>query len=70
MSGLSEYRGELPAFPGRDKIPMLLLLQQDHFTQLFNLMAQLSRIPSRGEQGLTLDTKVLYNAFSFLLNCV
>merc|ERR1719342_683673 len=36
---------------------MLLLLQQDHFTQLFSLMAQLSRIPSRGEHGLALDTK-------------
>ena len=67
MSGLSEYRGELPAFPGRDKIPMLLLLQQDHFTQLFNLMAQLSRIPSRGEQGLTLDTKVLFYTFSLII---
>ena len=57
MGGLSEFRGELPPFPGRDKIPMLLLLQQDHFTQLFSLMAQLSRIPSRGEHGLALDTK-------------
>ena len=57
MGGLSDFRGELPPFPGRDKIPMLLLLQQDHFTQLFSLMAQLSRIPSRGEHGLALDTK-------------
>ena len=44
MGGLSDFRGELPPFPGRDKIPMLLLLQQDHFTQLFSLMAQVSRI--------------------------
>ena len=44
VGGLSDFRGELPPFPGRDKIPMLLLLQKDHFTQLFSLMAQVSRI--------------------------
>ena len=43
MTGLGDLRGELPPFPGRDKIPMLLLLQPAHFTQLFSLMDSLSR---------------------------
>merc|ERR1719233_2813501 len=58
MSGLSDYRGDLPPFPGRDKIPMLLLLQPGHFGQLFSLMSSLSRITSKSEQGQqVLDTK-------------
>ena len=47
VGGLSDFRGEIHPFPGRDKILMLLLLQQDHLTQRFSLMTQLSRIPSQ-----------------------
>ena len=58
VSGLSDYRGDLPPFPGRDKIPMLLLLQPGHFGQLFSLMSSLSKITSKNEQGQqVLDTK-------------
>merc|ERR1719402_1683340 len=44
MSGTGDLKPELPPFPGRDKIPMLLLLQPDHFQQLFSLMSTLSSI--------------------------
>ena len=58
MANFGEFRGELPPFPGRDKIPMLLLLQPRHFSQLFSLMASLSEITSKNESGLEVpDTK-------------
>ena len=41
----------MPPFPGRDKIPMLLLLQPPHFNQLFSLMSSLSKIKTRSEDG-------------------
>ena len=48
----------MPAFPGRNKIPMLLLLESRHFDQLFRLMSKLSRLTSRNEAGIeVLDTK-------------
>ena len=51
-------REELPPFPGRDKIPMLLLLQPRHFSQLFSLMASLSEINTKNEAGHEVpDTK-------------
>ena len=58
MANFGEFRGELPPFPGRDKIPMLLLLQPRHFSQLFSLMASLSEITAKNEAGLEVpDTK-------------
>jgi len=43
-TGRGDLKPELPPFPGRDKMPMLLLLQPDHFQQLFSLMSTLSSI--------------------------
>lgn len=51
MTNFGEWRGELPPFPGRDKIPMLLLLQPPHFNQLFSLMGSLSMIKIKNEEG-------------------
>jgi ubiquitin carboxyl-terminal hydrolase 34 len=53
--------GDLPPFPGRAKIPMLLLLEDQHFDQLFQLMSRLSTISNCTEEGsggqTVLDTK-------------
>ena len=49
----------MPPFPGRDKIPMLLLLQPNHFNQLFSLMASLSEITTKNESGHQVDVAII-----------
>ncbi|QQP55435.1 Ubiquitin carboxylterminal hydrolase 34like [Caligus rogercresseyi] len=53
LGGHSSARGglDLPPFPGKDKMPMNLLLSPSHFTQLFSLMQNLSDLRLRNEQN-------------------
>ena len=44
ISGTRDLKPEVPPFPGRNKIPMLLLLHPNHYKQLFSLMSTLSSI--------------------------
>ena len=37
---------DVPAFPGKDKMPMNILLKPEHFEQLFSLMLRLSELRS------------------------
>ena len=46
VSGSS--RNEIPPFPGKDKMPMNLLLKPLHFEQLFKLMQKLSDVRVNG----------------------
>ncbi|XP_023333721.1 ubiquitin carboxyl-terminal hydrolase 34 isoform X2 [Eurytemora carolleeae] len=50
-------RAELPPFPGRSQIPMLLLLESKHFDQLFSLMSKLSSLTATRKEAGVLDTR-------------
>jgi hypothetical protein len=45
---------ELPPFPGKENMPMNLLLQPVHFEELFSLMQNLSDLRLSSESGAQL----------------
>jgi ubiquitin carboxyl-terminal hydrolase 34 len=53
--GMSSHRHEmLPPFPGKEKMPMNLLLLPIHFEQLFSLMQNLSDMRFPNDNGVLL----------------
>ena len=52
--GMSLHRQELPPFPGKESMPMNLLLMPVHFEQLFSLMQSLSDMRIANENGVLL----------------
>jgi hypothetical protein len=51
---MSMGKPELPPFPGKERMPMNLLLTPVHFEQLFSLMQNLSDIRLPNENGVLL----------------
>ena len=52
--GMSSHRQEIPPFPGKENMPMNLLLLPIHFEQLFSLMQNLSDLRLPNDNGVLL----------------
>jgi len=52
--GMSSHRQEIPLFPGKENMPMNLLLLPIHFEQLFSLMQNLSDLRLPNDNGVLL----------------
>lgn len=52
--GIHSNKPELPPFPGKDRMPMNILLTSNHFEQLFSLMQSLSDMRLANDSGVLL----------------